>query len=155
MQEFRVAFIGHRIVDKLNAARDELLKIVTYLIEHYEFVEFLVGKDGDFDDIAAQAVRRVQKDLGKANSFLVWVQPYEMAMNEYLEKSFDEIYLPPELYHVHYKGAIVARNKWMVDQCDLLIAYIKNKDGNAKKIFDYGIGKGKYFVNVADLLESE
>lgn len=153
MDEYRVAFIGHRHIKKRFEILDELYKIATYLIGNKEFVEFLVGKNGEFDETAAAAVRKAQNEFGKANSTLVWVQPYKTAKDEYAEKNYDEIIFPPELYNIHYKRAIEERNKWMVNRCDFLVAYVEG-NGNARKIFDYGVNSGKYFVNVVNLIRS-
>lgn len=139
MDEFCVAFIGHRYIEKHKEVYEELYKTVAYLIEHKEFVEFLVGKNGEFDEIAASAVRRAQKDFGKANSSLVWVQAYKTVTDKYAENSYDEIIVPDELSEVYRKAALEARNKWMVDRCELLVAYVENKKSNSGKILTYGV----------------
>ena len=48
-----------------------------------------------------------------------------------LEQFYDEIWLPEELYKVHYKSAITKRNEWLVKNSDLLVAYVVNDSGGA------------------------
>lgn len=45
------------------------------------------------------------------------------------EKYYDEIVIPKELYGVHPKAAITERNRWMVTNTDVLVAYIRNESG--------------------------
>ncbi len=44
-----------------------------------EYVEFYVGRNGDFDTMVASAVKRCQKRYGKENSSLILVIPYAVA----------------------------------------------------------------------------
>lgn len=48
-----------------------------------------------------------------------------------------------ELHKVHYKSAITKRNEWLVDNSDMLIAYVTRDYGGAaqclKKAIDCGI----------------
>ena len=39
--------------------------------------------------------------------------------------------IPPSLNHVHPKAAIKERNRWMVENCNLLIAYVTHDHGGA------------------------
>lgn len=53
---FRVAFIGHREVNNFSIVERELDSIVERLIEGKEYVEFYMGRNGEFDIMAASAV---------------------------------------------------------------------------------------------------
>ena len=48
-----------------------------------------------------------------------------------LEKQFDSVMIPPTLHNVHPKAAITERNRWMVENCDLLIAHVVHERGGA------------------------
>ena len=48
------------------------------------------------------------------------------------------------------KTAIIKRNEWMVENCDLLIAYVKYSWGGARKTLDYAIRKKKPYINFAE-----
>ena len=63
MEMYTVSFFGHRIIDDLNKVQNELENIISKIVSEHEYVQFLVGRDGDFDIIAASAVRKVKKTL--------------------------------------------------------------------------------------------
>ncbi len=58
---YRVSFIGHREIGRFRFAETELDKIVDNLISSKEYVEFYVGRNGEFDTMVASAVKRGQK----------------------------------------------------------------------------------------------
>lgn len=60
---------------------------------------------------------------------MILVLPYPVKDYEDYEKYYDEIVIPKELYGVHPKAAITERNRWMVTNTDVLVAYIRNESG--------------------------
>jgi len=94
-----------------------------------EYVEFYLGRNGDFDIMAASVIKRLQKDFRDDNSVMILVLPYPVKDYEYYEEYYNEIVIPKELYGVHPKAAIMERNRWMVANTDVLIAYIQNERG--------------------------
>jgi len=50
-----------------------------------------------------------------------------------MEKYYDEVWYPSELYDVHYKLAITKRNEWFVKNSDLPVAYVEREQGGAYK----------------------
>ena len=128
---YRVSFIGHRQIDRFRFVEEHLDQIISELLNNKEYVEFYVGRNGDFDTMVASAVKRGQKAYGTANSSLILVLPYTVADIELLEQFYDEIWFPEELYKVHYKSAITKRNEWLVKNSDLLVAYVVNDSGGA------------------------
>lgn len=110
---------------------DEALEKVIYdLLYGKEYVEFYVGRNGDFDIMVASAIKRVRKDFGNHNSSLILTLPYPVKDMEFYEDYYDEIIIPVE-NKTHYKAAITVRNQWFVDNTDLLIAYVINDSGGA------------------------
>ena len=67
---------------------------------------------------------------------LTLVLPYEIANLDLIEKSYDEVIMPND-YKCHYKAAIEKRNRWLAENCDLMIGYIKRESGDAYKCFSY------------------
>ena len=150
---YRVSFIGHRRVDDFYFVEEQLDNIVCELIRTKEFVEFYVGKNGDFDTMVASAIKRAQKRFGKDNNSLILVIPYTVADMEYLEDFYDEIWLPDELYGVHFKNAITKRNEWFVNNSDLLIAYVLRDKGGAATCLQNAIKSKIATVNIAEQKE--
>lgn len=128
---YRVSFIGHRQVEHFREVEEQLTKIVKELVRSKTFVEFYIGRNGEFDILAASVIKRLQENYGKSNNSLILVIPYPIADLEYMEKYYDEIWYPDELHGVHYKSAITKRNEWFVERSDLLIAYVTKDHGGA------------------------
>mgnify|MGYP001428318938 CR=1 FL=1 len=128
---YRVSFIGHREVEHFREVEEQLERIIVELIKTKEYVEFYVGRNGEFDLMVASVIKRTQRDYGYANSSLILVIPYPIANLEDMEKYYDEVMYPVELYKVHYKAAITKRNEWFVANSDLLIAYVVRDIGGA------------------------
>ena len=155
MRIFSVAFLGHRYVDNIIKVENLLEEQIRKLIDENEYVDFLVGRNGDFDQCISSSVLRVRKNYRDDNSALVLVLPYPTA--EYLnnENSFHDYYTDIEISHAaslaHPKSAIQIRNREMADRADLIICYIKRKRGGAWQTVDYAIKQGKTVVNLADL----
>ena len=49
MEIYRVSFIGHREVDRFRDVEDCIEEIVKNLIQEKEYVEFYIGRNGEFD----------------------------------------------------------------------------------------------------------
>ena len=58
MNILTVSFFGHREVERPMEIEDRLDKLLHDLINQKEYVEFLIGRDGEFDLLAASVIRR-------------------------------------------------------------------------------------------------
>ena len=90
MNTYTVAFFGHRELADQFTIEDRLKPILRELINSKEYVEFLVGRDGDFDQLAASAVREAAGQYGCRNTSLVLVLPYERAEYRDNKESFED-----------------------------------------------------------------
>ncbi len=92
-------------------------------------MEFLVGRDGEFDQLAASTIKRLKQSVRDDNSALVWVLPYPTAEYRDYEADYaayyDEIAICPESAAAHFKSAFQLRNRWMVDRSDLVVCYVE------------------------------
>ena len=152
---FTVVFFGHRYIDNPFKVEELLEEQIGKLINEKEYVDFLVGRNGEFDKCVSSAVLRVRKNIRDDNSALVLVLPYVTA--EYLnnEEYFREYYTDVEISYsasmAHPKSAIQIRNREMVDRADLIICYIENKEGGAWETVEYAQKQGKAVINLSDL----
>lgn len=146
----RVSFIGHRTLYNQRQIEIKLEEIIVKLIEEKEYVEFYIGRNGDFDILAASTIKRMQKEYGNHNSCLIGVFPYPMKDDEYYEKYYDEIIFPIS-YKTHFKRAILERNKWIVENSELLICYVETSSGGAYTCMEYAKKKKKTIKNLADV----
>ena len=149
MEIYRVTFAGHRVIDASFDIQNKIELLVRDLLRQKEYVEFYVGRNGDLDIWAASAVKRAQKAVGSHNSSLILVQPYGMKDDAYYECFYDEVIYPIGT-KTHPKTAITKRNCWMVDQADLLVAYVESdRTGGALNTLKYAEKKGKAILNFA------
>lgn len=81
LEVFTVSFFGHRTIENYREVEQQVSLIVRSLIQEHEYVEFLVGRDGDFDQIVSSEVRRVKQEVFDANSSLILVLPYDIRLN--------------------------------------------------------------------------
>lgn len=112
-----------------------------------KYIEFLIGREGAFDLLAASAIRRLKRSAGDDNSALVWVLPYPTA--EYrafgadYAAYYDEIEVCPESVAAHFKSASQIRNRWMVDRSNLVICYAARPHGGAFQAVRYASSRRK------------
>ena len=151
---FTVAFFGHREIDNPFKIEDRLEEEIRRLLSEHEYVDFLVGRDGEFDQFASSAVLRVRKQYRDDNSSLILVLPYERA--EYLnnEDSFHDYYSDVEISYAaskaHPKAAIQIRNREMVERADLVICAIEKETGGAWQTVQYAMKQEKPVINLFD-----
>ena len=154
MEIFTVAFFGHRYIDNPFRIEERLEEHIYRLLTEKEYVDFLVGRDGEFDQFASSAVLRVRKRYRDDNSSLILVLPYARA--EYLnnEESYHNYYSEVEISYeaskAHPKAAIQIRNREMVDRADLILCCIEREQGGAWQTIQYAIKQGKTVINLAD-----
>ena len=137
LEIFTVAFFGHRYIDNPLKVEELLEEQIGKLINEKEYVEFVVGRNGEFDQCVSSTVLRVRKSVRDANSALVLVLPYPTAEylnnEEYFHNYYTDIEISYEASKAHPKSAIQIRNREMVDRADLVICYIEHKEGGAYK----------------------
>ena len=148
MEIYRVSFIGHRTLYNIRSVEDKIECLARELLQTKEYVEFYVGRNGDFDQCAASAVKRAQKAFGNHNSTLILVLPYPTKDQAYYEEFYDEVCLPIDS-KTHFKAAITKRNEWLVDHSDRLIAYVENRSGGAYLTKKYAEQNGIEIINIA------
>ena len=153
MNIYRVAFIGHREIYGHYRLEDKIEQIAKDLLREKEYVDFYVGRNGDFDISTASAIKRAQKAIGHHNSSLILLLPYSMKDEKYYEKFYDEIQYPIDS-KTHVKAAITKRNRWMIENADLLVAFVeKGKKGGAMTTLKYAQSRCLKIINLALLDE--
>ena len=99
---------------------------------------FYLGGYGDFDSLAAAAVRRQKAVYPHITAILVLAY-----LNRETDTSrYDDTTYPP-LENVPPRYAIVRRNEWMVRESDVVISGVTHGWGGAAKTLDYARRKQK------------
>ena len=73
---YTVCFFGHRQIDDFSLVEQRIEALINRLLNEHEYVEFLVGRDGEFDQLVSSAILRCSKRLDSANCSVTWVMPY-------------------------------------------------------------------------------
>ena len=73
---FTVVFFGHRYIDNPLKVEELLEEQIRKLINEKEYVDFIVGRNGEFDQCVSSTVLRVRKNVRDDNSSLVLILPY-------------------------------------------------------------------------------
>ena len=151
MNVFTVSLFGHREIDDLRILENYLVPIIKELILTKPYVNFLVGRNGEFDEYAASVIKRVEKGVGKENNDMTLVLPYTVADVEYYEKYYDSIIIPESVYGSHPKSAITLKNRWMIERSDLVIVYVKRDKGGAYTAMKYAKKLNKRVINICKI----
>lgn len=152
MNTYTVSFFGHRYIDNPFPVENALDELIGSLLRSKEFVEFLVGRNGDFDQLVSSAIRRCKREIRDNNSAHVWVLPYVTADYRDNEEDYRVYYDEIEVFDSagsHYKAAFQARNRSMVDRADLLVFYVERNEGGAYQTMRYAIQQNKPYINLA------
>ena len=154
---FTVAFFGHRYIDDPFKVEELLEGQIRKLINGKEYVDFLVGRNGEFDQCVSSSVLRVRKNYRDDNSSLVLMLPYPTAEyinnQNYFEDYYSDIEISYAASKAHPKSAIQIRNREMVDRADLVICYIEHNEGGAYKTIKYASEQNKPVINLADYVD--
>ena len=154
MDIYTVSFFGHREVERASEIESKLDQLLRDLITQKLYVELLVGRDGEFDLLAASSIRRAVKQYGYGNTSIILVLPYMKAEyrdnKQYYLSYYDEVEICSESSNAHYKSAIQVRNRCMVDRSDLVVCCIQHKSGGAYRTMQYAKKQGKQVRNLAD-----
>ena len=146
MDTCTVSFFGHRQLDSPLQIEKRLEQLVIELLAAQSYVEFLVGRDGEFDLLAASVIHRCQRTFRADNSALVWVMPYLTAEYRDNEEAFREYYNGIEICEKaagkHFKAAFQIRNRSMIDRSDLAVFCIQHTNGGAWQMLRYAKRRG-------------
>ena len=151
MNLYAVSFFGHRQIDNVFIIEQRLETLIWELLATKEYVEFLVGRDGEFDQLVSSTIRRCKRAIRDDNSALVLVLPYATAEYRNNEQSFheyyDEIEICAESAEKHFKSAHQTRNRSMVDRSDLVVFCVEHSSGGAYQTMQYAKKVNANIVN--------
>ena len=157
MEVFTVSFFGHRMIDDVLEIENRLEQLIRTLLSEHEYVEFLVGRDGEFDQLVSSVIRRCKREYRSNNSAHIWMLPYITAEFRDNEESFRDYYDEIEVCEAaamgHYKNAHQTRNRAMVDRSDLVVFCIQRGSGGAWQTMKYAKKQGTLGINLNDHME--
>ena len=135
-------FIGHN--DCYSVSADELEKTIKEHI-HIGVTVFLSGGQGGFDRLCARCVYKLKVQYPDVKNYLVI--PY-LSFNVFKKELFDEIIYPEGFEKYHFKAAIPARNRYMIDNSGYAICYVNHGWGGAAKSYERAVKKRLKVTNL-------
>lgn len=102
---------------------------------------FYLGGYGQFDLLAVSILRKLKKEYPHINIILILAY-----LNQKYEKNLYDSTIYPELETVPKRFAILKRNEFMIENSDIIIAYVKHSWGGAAKSLEYGKRKKKQII---------
>ena len=148
MDIFKVSLFGHREIESLREIDELLIPRLKKLISSHEFTTFFIGRSGEFDEYAASIIKKLCEVHGEEKTELTLVIPYPVSRLEDYDKYYDSIIIPESLSNAHPKAAITLRNRWMIDNSDLVIVYVKRKFGGAYEALRYAQRTNKKIIDL-------
>ena len=139
-----VTFCGHSTVYPLDLVQRWLHEVIEGLIVRGAR-KFYLGGYGTFDQMAAAAVWEQKRTHPEITSVLVL--PYldrKVSATEYDYTTY------PQLENVPRRFAISRRNRWMVENSDVLVAYVTHDWGGAATTLKYAERKKKEIIRYTE-----
>lgn len=132
-----VTFCGHRDIVPSEELVCSLRETVIQLVKEGAD-EFLLGGYGAFDRMAAHVVGELKRTYPQLQLCLILAY-LDQKINS---TEYDTTIFPP-LESIPKKYAIIRRNRWMVENSDVVIACVNHGWGGAAATLSYAITKKK------------
>ena len=145
-----VTFCGHGKTSMSKEEEQRLVDLLRSILAEHPDTLFYLGDYGDFDGTCNVILKKLQVEYPKLKR--IFITPYITPGYWHLEAAkerYDESIYPFE-DSVLPKFAISKRNEWMVDQADLVIAYVRWSWGGARTTYEYAVRHKKSVVNIAN-----
>ncbi len=151
--DMKIAFLGHsKLYDCGDLGKKVEKNIIDNIIKDENMI-FYCGGYGDFDVLCAGVCRAIKQQNTKCE--VVLVTPYmkfsrENRVTYQIDHNIYDSILYPPLENVPLRFAVSKRNEWMVNEADLIIAYVKYSYGGAFKSLEYARRRKKHIINLAE-----
>lgn len=152
MEAYTVSFFGHRKITGSIDIEQRLDSIIRELMRTKEYVEFLVGRNGEFDTLVSSVIRRSMAVLDYGNASHILVLPYQTADYKSNADAYKTYYTDIEICEVscsaHFRAAIGLRNRAMVERSDMVVCYVERRSGGAYDAMLYAESIGRNTLNI-------
>ena len=137
-------FIGHS--ECYGIDEGQVRREISKLIEN-GVTDFISGGMGNFDWMCARIVFDLKKKYPQIRNYLVI--PY-LTFRVNNDRLYDSIIYPEGFEKYHFKAAIPARNRFLVDNSSYAICYVTHDWGGAARTFARAVKKGLTVINLGD-----
>lgn len=139
-------FFGHK--DTPKEIEPTLRSTMIDLIDNKNVTVFYVGNNGNFDTMVRHQLEDLSKTYPITYSVVLAYLPTEK--NEYDNLS-NTIY-PEGLETVPKRFAISRRNKWMIQQSDVVVTYVTRNFGGATQFKEMALRQNKLSIEINYLI---
>ena len=156
MREKTCCFTGHRNIPLLKrkaVVRNLKNELTTLIDKGYQF--FGAGGALGFDTIAAQTVLELKEQFPHIKLILVlpcetqtrgWKEK-DIAIYEEIKRQADKVVYTSKEYT---RGCMHKRNRHLVDNSSICIAYLTEQSGGTAYTVDYSMKNGLSVINIAE-----
>ena len=144
-----ITFCGHSNCLFNDDIKKQLKNILVGEIIKNPTCKFYLGGYGDFDGLCLCTLKELKNNFSEIE--LIFITPYldkSYSKLEFAKYHYDDVIFPP-LESVPRKFAILKRNERMIEEADLVIAYVTYSWGGATKTLEYAKRKKKTIINLA------
>ena len=139
-----VTFFGHK--DTPKEIEPTLRTTLVDLIENHDATKFYVGNNGNFDTM----VRRQLENLSQTypityNIVLAYLPTKKSEYDDYTNTI-----LPEGIETAPKRFAISWRNKWMIQQSDVVVTYVTHSFGGAAQFKELAERQGKTVIELIE-----
>ena len=160
--EKTICFTGHRTLNNINQVKSDLNEI---LIKHINlgYCSFLAGGALGFDMLAAETIFSLKRDYPQIYLTLVlpFKKPYEYEKgwkDEEISILKKHLCLADKVVFLNLfykKGCYYTRDRYLVDNSTLCIAYQTRKTGGTAYTVNYAKQKNLKIINIAEIEKTE
>ena len=139
-----VTFFGHK--DTPKEIESTLRTTLVDLIENHDATEFYVGNSGNFDTMVRRQLENLYQTYPITYNIVLAYIPTKKS--EY--DSFTNTLLPEGIETIPKRFAISYRNKWMVEQSDVVVTYVTHSFGGAAQFKAMAERQGKTVIELSE-----
>ena len=136
-------FFGHK--DTPKEIEPTLRTTLVDLIENHGATEFYVGNNGNFDTM----VRRQFENLSQTYSITYNIVLAYIPTKKSEYDDFTNTLLPEGIETAPKRFAISWRNKWMIEQSDIVVTYVTHTFGGAAQFKEMAKRQGKTVIELS------
>ncbi|MGN0566730.1 MAG: hypothetical protein ACI4IU_08655 [Candidatus Limousia pullorum] len=131
-----------------ESIENDLQRVLIDLIKNKDVNLFYVGNQGNFDALVRKNLKYLKSIFPNINYYVVLAYMPKESSKLNTNNFSDTIY-PDGLELTPPKYAIDKRNRWMLNQSEYVVTYIKTTFGGAYKFKNLAEKKGKIVINLA------
>ncbi len=143
-------FFGHRfLVFGTGLIREPLENKIRDLIVNHQVDTFWCGGKGSFDSLVLETLKKLKQEFFPHIQITLVLAniPTNKEIYQSYQRAYDTIFYPDGIEGLPRFG-IFRRNRWMAENTDYVICYVRTEQGGAYDSMKYAQKKGKTIFNL-------